>query len=373
MVLRQRHRRLRHEHHRRGQGLPGQARDRGHRLRRPAHPEPARGDDPHAHRRRARQQAAREHLHQRPARPALHHRAGHVHRQVQQHRSAGWSTARCCGRWRCASVSSYTPTREGLFHVGWKSRDHVSKLYDSAMPFAMFFSGGQAVHYSSDFAARGYCRRLARVRERARPRGHPVALRPGGASATRSSSTGRDRSGRPGPTGRGAPRTAYFAVSSPSPTSDAARPPARRAHRRGGCAGGPARATCWTCCPPTTRSPGCVAARAWSPGAWPPAASPPGPTGSPTPVDWWRSVSRRGRGARRGGCARHRPDQLRQLRLRRRSRRQRAGGPPRRGRHPQGPLVGHGHRHRRAHAAPRPGRPAGRPGAAATSPSPTAP
>lgn len=52
--------------------------------------------------------------------------------------------------------ASYTPTREGLFHVGWKSRDHVSKLYDSSMPFAMFFSGGQAVHYSSDFAARGY-------------------------------------------------------------------------------------------------------------------------------------------------------------------------------------------------------------------------
>ncbi len=52
--------------------------------------------------------------------------------------------------------SSYTPTREGLFQVGWKSRDHVSKLYDSPMPFAMFFSGGQAVHYSSDFAAAGY-------------------------------------------------------------------------------------------------------------------------------------------------------------------------------------------------------------------------
>ncbi len=52
--------------------------------------------------------------------------------------------------------ASYTPTREGLFHVGWKSRDHVSKLYDSPMPYAMFFSGGQAVHYSSDFAARGY-------------------------------------------------------------------------------------------------------------------------------------------------------------------------------------------------------------------------
>ena len=52
--------------------------------------------------------------------------------------------------------SSYTPTREGVFSVYFKSRDHVSQLYDSAMPFAMFFSGGQAVHYSSDFAATGY-------------------------------------------------------------------------------------------------------------------------------------------------------------------------------------------------------------------------
>lgn len=52
--------------------------------------------------------------------------------------------------------SQYTPTREGLFHVFWKSRHHVSTLYDTPMPYAMFFSGGQAVHYSSDFAARGY-------------------------------------------------------------------------------------------------------------------------------------------------------------------------------------------------------------------------
>jgi len=52
--------------------------------------------------------------------------------------------------------SSYTPTREGVFSVYTKSRDHVSRLYGSAMPFAMFFSGGQAVHYSSDFAATGY-------------------------------------------------------------------------------------------------------------------------------------------------------------------------------------------------------------------------
>ncbi|MER5947312.1 L,D-transpeptidase family protein [Streptomyces sp. NPDC001904] len=52
--------------------------------------------------------------------------------------------------------SQYTPTREGVFHVNFKSRDHVSTIYHTPMPYAMFFSGGQAVHYSSDFAARGY-------------------------------------------------------------------------------------------------------------------------------------------------------------------------------------------------------------------------
>ncbi len=49
-----------------------------------------------------------------------------------------------------------TPTREGTFRVDSKSRDHVSSLYDTPMPFAMFFSRGQAVHYSPDFAAVGY-------------------------------------------------------------------------------------------------------------------------------------------------------------------------------------------------------------------------
>ncbi|WP_084541517.1 L,D-transpeptidase family protein [Nocardioides alkalitolerans] len=47
-------------------------------------------------------------------------------------------------------------TREGAFSVERKSRDHVSSIYDTPMPFAMFFSGGQAVHYSPDFAANGY-------------------------------------------------------------------------------------------------------------------------------------------------------------------------------------------------------------------------
>ncbi|MCD6639930.1 MAG: L,D-transpeptidase family protein [Nocardioides sp.] len=52
--------------------------------------------------------------------------------------------------------SEATPTREGAFAVFSKSRDHVSSLYHTSMPFAMFFSGGQAVHYSPDFAANGY-------------------------------------------------------------------------------------------------------------------------------------------------------------------------------------------------------------------------
>ena len=49
-----------------------------------------------------------------------------------------------------------TPTRNGVFKVYRKSKNHVSSLYHSKMPYAMFFSGGQAVHYSSDFKARGY-------------------------------------------------------------------------------------------------------------------------------------------------------------------------------------------------------------------------
>lgn len=52
--------------------------------------------------------------------------------------------------------SDELPTREGAFTVYRKSRDHVSSLFGTSMPFAMFFSGGQAVHYSPDFAANGY-------------------------------------------------------------------------------------------------------------------------------------------------------------------------------------------------------------------------
>ncbi|MGE7390222.1 L,D-transpeptidase family protein [Streptomyces sp. NPDC004126] len=52
--------------------------------------------------------------------------------------------------------SENTPTREGLFQVGWKAKEWTSTIYHTSMPYSMFFSEGQAVHYSSDFAARGY-------------------------------------------------------------------------------------------------------------------------------------------------------------------------------------------------------------------------
>jgi peptidoglycan hydrolase-like protein with peptidoglycan-binding domain len=57
---------------------------------------------------------------------------------------------------RFGSTVNNTPTREGLFHVFLKDADHVSTLFGSSMPFSMFFSGGEAVHYSSDFATFGY-------------------------------------------------------------------------------------------------------------------------------------------------------------------------------------------------------------------------
>ena len=49
-----------------------------------------------------------------------------------------------------------TATRDGTFSISGMNRHGYSRMYDSRMPFAMFFSGDQAVHYSDDFAARGY-------------------------------------------------------------------------------------------------------------------------------------------------------------------------------------------------------------------------
>lgn len=43
-------------------------------------------------------------------------------------------------------------TDEGTFRVYWKSKDHVSSIYNVAMPFSLFYNGGEAIHYSESFA-----------------------------------------------------------------------------------------------------------------------------------------------------------------------------------------------------------------------------
>ncbi|MER7072178.1 peptidoglycan-binding protein [Terrabacter sp. NPDC000476] len=47
-------------------------------------------------------------------------------------------------------------TREGTFRVSRKYEYVISNLFFTPMPYSMFFSGGQAVHYSSNFARLGY-------------------------------------------------------------------------------------------------------------------------------------------------------------------------------------------------------------------------
>ena len=49
-----------------------------------------------------------------------------------------------------------TPSDNGAFRVTWKSRYHVSTIYHTPMPWAMFYNGGEAVHYSSNFAQVGW-------------------------------------------------------------------------------------------------------------------------------------------------------------------------------------------------------------------------
>jgi hypothetical protein len=58
------------------------------------------------------------------------------------------------GRARFGSPS--TATREGYYRIYLKRRYHVSTEYHTPMPYAMYFDGGEAFHYSADFARYGY-------------------------------------------------------------------------------------------------------------------------------------------------------------------------------------------------------------------------
>lgn len=49
-----------------------------------------------------------------------------------------------------------TPTREGNFRVNSKLPHNISTLYGTQMDWSLFFSGGQAIHFSQYFRADGY-------------------------------------------------------------------------------------------------------------------------------------------------------------------------------------------------------------------------
>jgi L,D-transpeptidase-like protein len=55
-----------------------------------------------------------------------------------------------------ARFGSSHHTREGTFKIYWKDPKHVSNLTGESMPWSMFFSRGEAIHYSPDFAEKGY-------------------------------------------------------------------------------------------------------------------------------------------------------------------------------------------------------------------------
>jgi hypothetical protein len=53
---------------------------------------------------------------------------------------------------------SLKKTAKGSFRIiqGRKYADYTSKTFEAAMPYSMFFYGGQAFHYSANFARAGY-------------------------------------------------------------------------------------------------------------------------------------------------------------------------------------------------------------------------
>ncbi|WP_194916101.1 L,D-transpeptidase [Catenulispora rubra] len=62
------------------------------------------------------------------------------------------------------------PTRKGKFDIYLKMEHCISTIYHTSMPDAMFFSGGEAVHFSIDFATYGYAHHshgCVNVRDRA--------------------------------------------------------------------------------------------------------------------------------------------------------------------------------------------------------------
>jgi lipoprotein-anchoring transpeptidase ErfK/SrfK len=54
-----------------------------------------------------------------------------------------------------------------VFRVTWKSADHVSSIYDAAMPYSVFFNGGIAFHQGSVYQQSHGCIHLGAASARA--------------------------------------------------------------------------------------------------------------------------------------------------------------------------------------------------------------
>jgi hypothetical protein len=66
----------------------------------------------------------------------------------QRHQVNLYRDGRLLNSWLVRGGAWETPTRVGTFRVYWRHIDHVSTLFDTPMPYAQFFFGGQALHGS---------------------------------------------------------------------------------------------------------------------------------------------------------------------------------------------------------------------------------
>ena len=60
------------------------------------------------------------------------------------------------GSWSVRTGRPSLATRSGSFKIYLKHPNWYSTLYHVNMPYTQFFSGGQAVHYSAEFARIGH-------------------------------------------------------------------------------------------------------------------------------------------------------------------------------------------------------------------------
>ena len=241
--------------------------------------------------------------------------------------------------------SDELPTREGAFTVFEKSRDHVSSLYDTSMPFAMFFSGGQAVHYSPDFAANGYngaSHGCVNVRDYDGIAWLFDQVQIGDKVIVYWSWPWRFR-------GRSAPGVGSRLVTTSATPGEQASPLVARTVALDL----DTAASLLDLLPADHPSPGCAGARGWSAGAWPPRSAPSGATRFADAGKWWAETNAHAVVRDEVERARQRPGLLRLLRLRRRAGRLRAGRPRGRRRPPRRHrLADHDLARRPRHARP---------------------